>query len=64
MRTKLPGLVYWTAALALSMQTNMAHAHAGHGLTGLHWHATDIGGFAVVLGAFTALAVLLSRKGE
>ena len=27
----------------------LAWAHEGHGLTGSHWHATDVWGFALAL---------------
>lgn len=38
-------------------------AHDGHGLGGVHWHATDAWGF-VALGAMIALGIWLSRGGK
>jgi hypothetical protein len=40
-----------------------AFSHDGHGLAGLHGHATDAWGF-VVLAALVATAVGLSRGGK
>ena len=36
-------------------------AHDGHGLTGTHWHTTDVWGF-IAVAAMLAVAVWLSRK--
>jgi len=36
-------------------------AHEGHGLQGIHWHATDTWGF-VAVAAMVAVAIWLSRK--
>jgi hypothetical protein len=47
-----------TAALLVTSATSMAHEVRGLG--GIHWHATDTAGFAVVALA-AALAVWLSR---
>lgn len=41
--------------------TTAAFAHEGHGLTGVHWHATDTWGF-VAVAAMVAVAIWLSRK--
>ncbi|MSQ76224.1 MAG: hypothetical protein EXR34_10745 [Rhodoferax sp.] len=49
--------------LALALTSHLAWAHNGHGLTGSHWHATDVGGF-LALAALVALAVCLSRHGK
>ena len=38
-----------------------ASAHEGHGLTGMHWHATDVLGF-VVVAALIGVAIWTSRK--
>ena len=38
-----------------------AFAHEGHGLKGIHWHATDAWGFVAVAG-MSAVAVWLSKK--
>lgn len=38
-------------------------AHDGHGLSGLHWHASDTWGFVVVV-ALAAAAVWISRGGK
>ncbi len=51
------------AACAISTLANGAFAHQGHGVSGLHGHATDAWGF-VVLGAMVALAIWLSRGGK
>ena len=47
------------AASALFLPA-LAPAHDGHGLTGLHWHASDTWGFVVVV-ALAAAAVWISR---
>ena len=36
-------------------------AHEGHGLSGMHWHATDTLGFVAVV-ALAAVVIWLSRK--
>jgi hypothetical protein len=41
----------------------LALAHDGHGLAGLHWHASDTWGFVVVV-ALAAAAVWMSRGGK
>jgi hypothetical protein len=51
------------AILAASTGASAVFAHDGHGLGGTHWHATDVWGF-VVVGALSALAVWISRKGK
>jgi len=51
------------AIYAISTGASTAFAHDGHGLGGTHWHATDVWGF-VVVGALSALAVWISRKGK
>ena len=45
-----PAIFYWPAAL---------FAHENHGLSGSHWHATDVWGF-VALGALLAAAIWAS----
>ena len=50
-----------TAACVGGMGTTAVFAHDGHGLTGMHWHATDAWGF-VAVAAMIAVAVWLSRK--
>ena len=49
------------AACAFSVSVTAAFAHDGHGLAGMHWHATDTLGFVVVAG-LAAAAVWFSRK--
>ena len=49
------------AACAGMMGAKAALAHDGHGLMGMHWHATDAWGF-VAVAAMVAVAVWLSRK--
>jgi hypothetical protein len=39
----------------------LASAHEGHGLPGLHWHATDVLGF-VAVAALIGVAIWTSRK--
>ncbi|WP_280154662.1 hypothetical protein [Piscinibacter sp. XHJ-5] len=50
-----------TVATAFACLPLCSAAHEGHGLTGAHWHATDLWGF-VALGAVAALAVWLRRR--
>jgi hypothetical protein len=50
-----------TVAAALACLPFWSAAHEGHGLSGGHWHATDLWGF-VALGAVAALAVWLRRR--
>jgi hypothetical protein len=38
-------------------------AHDGHGLTGVHWHATDVWGF-VAVAALVGVAIWFSRGGD
>lgn len=40
----------------------LALAHDGHGLAGLHWHASDTWGFVAVVAL--AAAVWMSRGGK
>lgn len=49
------------AACAGLIGTTAAFAHEGHGLQGVHWHATDTLGF-VVVAVMVAVAIWLSRK--
>ena len=49
------------AACAGGMGPTAAFAHDGHGLAGIHWHATDTWGFVAVT-AMIAVAIWLSRK--
>jgi len=52
------------AVYVASAGASAAFAHDGHGMGGgAHWHATDVWGF-VVVGALSALAVWISRKGK
>ena len=51
------------ATLSTVTLTGTALAHDGHGMTGSHWHATDVSGF-VALGVALALAIWLSRDGK
>jgi len=43
------------------MGVTAVFAHDGHGLAGIHWHATDTLGF-VAVSALVAMAIWLSRK--
>ncbi len=49
------------AACAGGMGATAVFSHDGHGLAGMHWHATDTLGF-VVVAAMIAVAIWLSRK--
>jgi hypothetical protein len=49
------------AAFAGLTGTTAVLAHDGHGLSGTHWHATDVWGF-VAVAAMIAVAIWLSRK--
>ena len=49
------------AVYPLSICTTADFLHDGHGLQGLHWHATDAWGFIAVAG-IVAVPVWLSRK--
>ncbi len=51
------------AVYAASTGASAVFAHDGHGLGGTHWHATDVWGF-VAVGALSALAIWISRKGK
>ena len=49
------------AASLLSTMAGAAFSHDGHGMTGSHWHATDVWGF-VALAALVAVALWLSKR--
>ena len=49
------------AVYALGMVATAVFAHDGHGLAGMHWHATDTLGF-IAVAAMLAVAIWLSRK--
>ena len=49
------------AACACITWSTTSFAHDGHGLGGIHWHATDAWGFVAVAGMI-AVAVWLSKK--
>jgi hypothetical protein len=51
------------AACALFVCAGAVFAHEGHGMTGSHWHATDIWGFLAAGGALT-LMVWFTRGGK
>jgi hypothetical protein len=51
------------AAYALFYWGKSAFSHEGHGLQGVHWHASDAGSF-VALAVAIAVAVWLSRGGK
>jgi hypothetical protein len=48
------------AGAAALLSSGAAMAHDGHGLAGVHWHATDTWGF-VCVALLAALAVWSSR---
>ena len=51
------------AALLGAAPALPALAHGGHGLQGSHWHATDVFGLLLAIGA-AALLVWWSRGGK
>ena len=51
------------AACIAASWAGVATAHAGHGLSGAHWHATDAWGFAIA-GVQAAMAIWWSRRGK
>ncbi len=60
MKTSMSIVLKILATSTLLMQANATWAHEGHGMSGSHWHATDVAGF-VVVGVALALAVWFSR---
>jgi hypothetical protein len=63
MRSKISTAIHLIAISAISTRAGDVFAHEGHGLTGAHWHATDVWGF-VVVGGLCAAAVWFSRRGK
>ena len=51
----------YVAACASSIGCTVSFAHDGHGLAGMHWHATDAWGF-VAIAVMVTVAIWLSRK--
>jgi hypothetical protein len=51
----------YIAASALSIGCKGSFAHEGHGMAGMHWHATDAWGF-VAVAVMLAVAIWLSHK--
>jgi hypothetical protein len=49
-------------ALALWALSPAAHAHAGHGLLGTHWHATDTVGFLALGAVVVGVGIWLSGR--
>ena len=50
-----------TVLLALLTGADTLFAHEGHGMTGAHWHATDLWGF-VAMAVLVAVVIWQSRK--
>ena len=48
--------------LLLSLISGAAAAHEGHGLSGVHWHASDLFGPAVALALGAAAVWWMRRK--
>jgi hypothetical protein len=48
-------------SIGAALASGAACAHGGHGLTGAHWHATDVWGW-VALAAAVAAAVWFARR--
>lgn len=38
-----------------------AQAHSGHGMLGVHWHATDTLGFVLLINAIAAVVWFIGR---
>ena len=51
----------FVAACTGSVGCAASFAHDGHGMAGMHWHATDAWGF-VAVAVMVAVAIWLSRK--
>jgi hypothetical protein len=49
------------ALSAVFLPATSAFSHEGHGLTGSHWHMSDVAGLTA-LGVLIALALWLSKK--
>jgi hypothetical protein len=60
MRSKPLDALFLIAVCLLTTRASSVFAHDGHGLTGSHWHASDVLWFMAPLAAL-ALAVWLSR---
>ncbi|MDZ7939128.1 MAG: hypothetical protein U5M53_12965 [Rhodoferax sp.] len=63
MRRAASTATLFIASCLTTTGASVAFAHDGHGLGGTHWHATDVWGF-VVVGALSALAIWIARKGK
>ncbi|MES2947144.1 MAG: hypothetical protein V4858_01245 [Pseudomonadota bacterium] len=63
MHSRLHNAIVLLATYVMLTRASGAFAHDGHGLAGSHWHATDVWGF-VVVGALSATAIWISRKGK
>jgi hypothetical protein len=63
MYSRLSNAIFFLATCSIFTGATDAFAHDGHGLTGTHWHATDVWGFAVV-GCLSAAAIWFARKGK
>ncbi len=51
------------ASAVFAFGTGRVLAHPNHGLSGGHWHATDVMGFVVAAMAL-AIAIWISRSGK
>ena len=61
MRNRILNATVFVATYAVLTRAGTAFAHDGHGLTGSHWHATDVWGF-VVVGGLAAAAIWYARR--
>jgi len=59
---KLPNALKNIASTLASTGAASVLAHDGHGLSGTHWHASDVWGFVVV--GLVALGIWLTRGGK
>jgi hypothetical protein len=48
-----------TTAVIASLASGLAAAHAGHGFSGAHWHASDLFGPALL---FVAIATAVAAR--
>jgi hypothetical protein len=62
MHSLLKTALFLIAALALSTGAGDVLAHDGHGMSGSHWHATDLLGLISLAGIFGLAHWLANRE--